>query len=149
MRRAIICTAYGLIMAYALICVAGSLDVEKISITSTATNAATTVYVTNSNVKGWIEEIVIDVVSAVTTGDLTIAVQPQLGTAETIYDKDKVAADLTIRPRLDGSDAAGSALTNDVPWRKTVVGDSIVLTYENCNATSRTVNVSIKYEKKD
>ena len=148
MRKAMYISALGLLMACAS-AEGGAMDVEYMSITSHSATSSIAMYVTNSNIRGWVEEIVIDVVSATTTGDLTVAVSPPLGTDETIYDKDDLAADVTVRPRLDGNDAAGAALTNDPPWRKTVVGDDIILTLENVSATSTVFNVSIKYEKRD
>jgi len=149
MRKAMLIPALA-----ALVCASLSLaglDVEKITITSSTAGATNTVYATNSNVRGYIEEIIIDTPAANTTGDLTIAVSPSLSTASdfTLFDTNGLAGDYFLRPRFDGNDADGTILTSDNLWRKAVVGEDIILTLEQCTNTGLVFNVLIKYEKQD
>ena len=146
MRKAIFIAAMGLLMVCA-VCYAGSVDKVLIPVTS----GASAVSVTNSSVRGWIEEISIDVVSATTTGDVTVAISPSLSTLtdENIYTADDIDTDTTFRPRLDGAGTDGAALTSDPPWRKVVVGEDIIVTLENVSATNEVFNIIIKYEKQD
>ena len=146
MRKAIFIAAMGLLMVCA-VCYAGSVDKVLIPVTS----GASAVNVTNSSVRGWIEEIQIDVVSATTTGDIDIAISPSLSTMtdDTIYSTNDIDGDVIFRPRLDGAGTDGAYLTSDPPWRKVVVGEDIIVTLENVSATNKVFNVIIKYEKQD
>jgi len=125
----------------------GELRREIISVTS-GTNAAATVTTTNANIRGWIDTIDLDVVTAGTTGTLTVARSPELSTmaSVTLATKTACAADLSFRPRFDGTDTAGSALTNDDPWPYAIVGETVTLTLVDCNATNITFKAVVKYQ---
>ena len=122
-------------------------DREIVTVTATATNAATAVTETNTKVRGEIQEIFIDLATA-TTATVVIAVSPEVSTM-TGYNlfSGGVSADTRLRPRFDGTDAAGAALTSDDPWPAVIVGDTITVTASGFDSTNKVVKVIIKYKK--
>jgi hypothetical protein len=123
-------------------------DREMVTITATSTNAATAVVGTIDNIRGEIAEIQIDLATA-TTATVVVATSPELSTmtGETLYTGTAITADATLRPLFDGTDATGSALTNDDPVRTVMCGDSITITVSDFDAVSKVVKAIIKYKK--
>jgi hypothetical protein len=123
-------------------------DREIVTITASATNAATAIVGTIDNIRGEIVEIQIDLVTA-TTATVVVAVSPELSTmtGETLYTGTGITADATLRPGVDMTDATGSALTSDPPVNKVVVGDSITITVSDFDAVDKVVKAIIKYKK--
>ena len=126
---------------------------EQLTVTSAsiATNAARLVATTNASVKGWVEEIEIDVPVATAptfTGTVVVAVLPVSTTMSelVLYSNATLTADTRLRPRFDGTDTAGTGLTNDPPWRLCTLGRGIVLRMSSCNRTNRTLKAAVKYE---
>lgn len=144
MKRALLITVALALTGCAAI--AGELQREIISVTSW-TNAATAVTTTNTNIRGWIDTIDFDVITAGTTGTLTVAVSPESSTlvSVTLATETACAADKSYRPRFDGTDTAGSALTSDDPWPYAVCGDAVTFTVSDCSATGITFEAVIKY----
>jgi hypothetical protein len=116
------------------------------TITATSTNAATAVVGTETGIRGAIEEIFIDL-STATTATVTIAVSPEDSTM-TGYNlfSGGVSSDTILRPRFDGTDADGVALSSEV-WLPILIGDSLVITCSGFDATNKVVKVTTKYSK--
>ena len=127
-------------------CLAGGLNSKKLTCTTTSGN------VTNSttSVRGWIERIEIDFVTALTTSDVDVVYSPELSTLSdiTLYSANDVDADTIVYPRIDTTDTAGSALTTDPPARFAACGGTIKLITSNSDQTNRVINAQIIYEYK-
>ena len=67
-----------------------------------------------------------------------------MGNSVTLASKE-IAATTLIRPRLDGTDTAGSALTSDPPGRYLSYGDTIAVAVSGANTTGLTWRVWVKY----
>ena len=96
-------------------------------------------------IAGYIDEIVLELPSGATTGIVTVTATPAVGAAVTLASK-TISATTLIRPRLDGTDTAGSALTSDPPWRYMTARDTITATVAAASHTGKTWRVFIKYD---
>ena len=121
---------------------------EIVTITATSTNAATAVVGTETDVRGEIAEIMIDLVTA-TTATVVVAVSPELSTMTgyTLYTGTAITADVILRPGVDMTDGTGGALTNDPPVRPIVLGDSITVTCSDFDSANKVVKAVIKYKR--
>lgn len=147
MRKAkYITVALGLMACVSLV-LAGEVDRVKLSVTSSATDATAAVTNTSTKIRGRILEVMVDLGTA-TTGDVTVAVSPELSTMSNInlFDADDVVADTVKRPHFPVHNAAGSATNTVVPY--VCIGESVSLIVENFDTTSVVVNAVIKYEKR-
>ena len=141
MRKAFLYLAVGLLACVSSLTADGiHTEYMTISIGSTATNA---VVVTNSLAKGWIEDVYVDVPAAGVTGGVWIAYQPMISTMGlvTVYTNAAVTGDIYVRPRVDTTDNAGSALTDDPPVRYSVSGEKLIF---RLNPVSNTTGVTWK-----
>lgn len=104
---------------------------------------------TNSNIRGYIDEIVLDVVTAGTTGQLAIVLKPELSTLAnvTLIAATNANSDLTYRPRVYPTDTAGTALSTDAA-RYIACGDSLIFSVTNASATNIQFKAVIKYQKR-
>jgi len=102
----------------------------------------------SADIRGWIDSIDFDVITAGTTGDVTVAASPYLSTGAsfTLASSNNLAADASFRPRFDGTDSGGAALTSDPPWRYMQVG-TVVLSVTNFSATGTTFKAVIRYDR--
>jgi hypothetical protein len=103
------------------------------------------------NVNGYIDSILIDCPTASTvTGTVSVvAVRPFSTLADfTLATKTDATADLTVRPRFDGTSTDGSALTSDPPDRYLAVNEALKFAVTNCNATSVVWRCLIRVETK-
>ena len=82
---------------------------------------------------------------SVATGTVTLAVTQPSGNTITLATKG-IAATTLFRPRLDGTDTAGAALTSDPPGRYLSYGDTWTLTVAAASVTGKTWRVWIKYD---
>ena len=121
---------------------------EIVTVTATSTNAATAVVGTETDVRGEIAEIQIDLVTA-TTATVVVAVSPEISTMTgyTLYTGTGITSDVILRPGVDMTDATGGSLTNDPPVRPIVLGDSITVTCSDFDSTNKVVKAVIKYKK--
>lgn len=141
-----------LICSSAIVGIAGgafSLDSESFTVTTTATNAATSVTVTNENVRGLIYEIKLIPETANATGTVTVVADPLVGTFANVQLAaiTNLSAETVVRPRLDSTDTLGSALTSDAPEMYALVAERLKMTVVNANKTSATFRVQVKYLK--
>jgi hypothetical protein len=98
-------------------------------------------------IAGYIDEIVLIIPAGTTvTGTVAIVATQPLGNTVTLASKEITATTL-VRPRLDGTDTAGSALTSDPPGRYLSYGDTITATVTAANTTGLTWRVGIKYDE--
>lgn len=95
---------------------------------------------------GYVDEIVLDLpAGTAVTGTVTVTSVSAYGAAVTLATK-AIAADATIRPRLDGTDNTGSALTSDPPGRYMAAKETLTATVSSANTTGLTWRVLIKYD---
>lgn len=124
-------------------------DRQVLSVT-TGTNETATVSATNTVIRGTVDELFIDVVTAGSTGNVSVTYYPDvvgLTAGVSLYSASSVGSDKYLRPRLDGTDASGNALTSDPPWPVTVCGGSIVFSVASANATNRTFKAVVIYDR--
>jgi len=135
MRKVIQITVAGL-LACASIVIAGDIEAHYFTV-NTGTNDTGTV--TLSGIRGYVEDVRFEIPAASTTGTVTLAWQPELSgfAKETIATKTDMDADTTVRPRVDGTDTSGAALTSDPPWRYLIAGD-VTFTVASASATNKT-----------
>jgi len=96
-------------------------------------------------VSGYVDEIVLELPSGCLTGTVVVTATPIVGAAVTLATKTITATSL-IRPRLDGTDTGGSALSSDPPGRFLSALDAFVATVSDANAKNGTWRVFIKFD---
>ncbi|MFH1604096.1 MAG: hypothetical protein ABIH03_09335 [Pseudomonadota bacterium] len=133
-----------LIMTVALVACVG-LAKPKAKIISAATGTNTTATAADTSIVGWIDEIVLEAPTGVTSGIVAVVATQPIGNTVTLASK-TVTVDVLVRPGLDFTDTAGSALTSDPPRRYYSYGDSIALTVTAADPTGLTWRVWIKYD---
>lgn len=121
------------------------LDQEVLTVTSTN---ATETFTASKEIRGKIDTIIIDVVSAGTTGAISVTASPWYSTISdvTLVTSADHATDTTYRPRFDGTDTAGAALTGDPPGKYASLGD-VILTVTNSSSVGAQYRAVIIYEK--
>lgn len=148
MKRIGLTIAAGLLAA----CVAFSSDIgtKTVSVTTTATNAATRVTGTFADIVGEVESIWMDAPSGTPTGNVSVSYQPALSTLAPVVlaTNSAMTADAVYRPRVDVTDNAGNSLTNDPPAKYTIRGETVTVAIDSANVTSQTWNVYFKWIKK-
>ena len=141
MRKAVMILAVGLLACASL---AGKFrETAELGTNGTAQSVDTV-----TGVKGWIEEIYIEV-PGTTTGNVTITYQPVFSgmSAVTMYATNGLASDITVRPRVDITGTDGIAITGDEPTRFYLYGEAITITITNtASSTGGTWRVYGKYE---
>ena len=141
----------GLIIAVGLLaCSAFAADARTkiVTVTTTATNAATTVSAT-CDFTGYLESVIV-VPPATNTGNIAISYQPaaSVASAITLVSKTGLAAETVYRPRVDSTTTDGTANTNDPPERFLLAGEVITTSLSSANVTSETWSVVFKWLKK-
>lgn len=145
---------HNIIIAVALLIATAAMATPERQILSvtTGTNAATAVTTTSATLRGYIDTVTFDVITAGTTGTLWATVTPELSTLS-VVDLARVedcGADTVIRPRFDPTTVAGVTLTNDPPYTSymyPVVGEVITFGVSNASATNITFKCIVKYDK--
>jgi len=116
-----------------------SLTVSVATGTNTSGSAA-------AQIAGYVDEIVLALpTGTAVTGTVAVVATQPMGNTVTLASKEITATTL-IRPRLDGTDTAGSALTGDPPGRYMSYGDNFAVTVTDANVTGKTWSVWIKYD---
>jgi hypothetical protein len=111
---------------------------------STGTNDTATTSTTA--ISGYIDEIVLELpTGTAVTGTVAVTATPLVGAAVTLASKTIDATQL-VRPRLDGTDTAGTALASDPPWRYMSAADKITATVSSANTTGLTWRVLVKWD---
>ena len=123
---------------------------EVLQVTPTA--ATGTIAFTNTSIRGWVEEILIDSPASGCTSKVHVFVIPELSTMSNVdlVTNRVVSADFTARPRVDATDTGGTALTSDPPVQYCIVGESVVLSVTNngtpaATYTNKAYKAVIKY----
>jgi hypothetical protein len=138
MRKLVIIAGASLM---ACACLAGPQHVTFNLATGTNDTATTT----TTAISGYIDEIVLELPAGATSGVVSVTATPVVGAAVTLASKTITATQL-VRPRLDGTDTAGTALTSDPPWRYMSAGDKITASVASASHTGKTWRVYIKYD---
>ena len=112
---------------------------------SFATGTNTTATASTGSVAGYIDEIVLEAPSGVTSGIVAVVATQPMGNTVTLASK-TVTADTLVRLGIDYTDTAGSALTSDPPRRYLSYGDTIAATVTAADPTGLTWRVWIKYD---
>jgi hypothetical protein len=87
-----------------------------------ATNGTQTV----SRIKGYLDAVYVSVSDGASTGTVSLATVPlDTGVDAITVVSGAVTNNAVFRPRVDGTDTAGAALTSDPPWRYPIAGDSL------------------------
>lgn len=97
------------------------------SVSYGTTNGAVTLSQTNVNVKGFIEEISVEVPSAV-TANVSIVSSPVVGASVNLV-TNNTTANLKVRPRVKTTDIAGTAGSTDTKYM--VLGETIIFSVTN------------------
>jgi hypothetical protein len=125
------------------VCAYGKPQHATVTVTTGTNDTGTATLTTLS---GYVDEIVLELpTGTAVTGTVAVTASPPIGSAVTLASK-TIAATALIRPRLDGTDTAGSALTSDPPGRYLSYGDTITATVSSANTTGLTWRVWIKYD---
>lgn len=114
---------------------------ELQSLTVTGTNCWTQTWDT---VAGWVEAVVVEAVTASSTGDINVVFDPTLSALPevTIVSLSSSAGDSTIHPRVQCQNTSGSNLTNDYTRIPLVDGKvQVRVTAANTNAMVRVVKL--------
>jgi len=146
MRKAtILTTAAWLIACASLVAGEFSIDRKVYTLTSTTTNAATAVVVTDTGFRGWIEEIRVDM-STATSGTIAVAIDPYpaTGTDIAVYTK-ALSADTVVRPMRQEVGNTGTGVGTYAPYCS--VGDTLKLTGSLFSATNKVIYVTVIYTK--
>ena len=117
----------------------------QVTVLSIALGTNTTGSATTSVPAGYIDEIVLDYPAGAVSGIVTATATPAVGQAVTLVSKTAVT-NVLFRPRLDGTDTAGAALTSDPPWRYLAYGDLFTFSVSAADPTGVTWRVAIKYD---
>lgn len=139
-------------IAAVLLCVSawgGSVERQVLTATS-GTVATSLVTQSTSRIDGYLDQIDI-VVTAGKTGTVWMVLDSGVsGVADvTLVAKTNANTSLVYRPRFDGTDTAGAALSSDPPARLAIApGDAIVLSVSNASAASAEFKAAITYEYK-
>ena len=113
---------------------------------SLATTTNDTATANTTAVSGYIDEIVLELpTGTAVTGTVAVTATPLVGAAVTLASK-TISATQLVRPRLDGTDTAGTALTSDPPGRYMSARDKITATVSSANTTGLTWQVFIKFD---
>lgn len=95
---------------------------------------------------GYVDEVVLDLPAGTSvSGDVTVVSAPAYGATVTLATK-SLTADATVRPRLDGTDNAGTALTSDPPGRYMAAEETVTATVRNANTTGLVWRIILKYD---
>jgi hypothetical protein len=82
---------------------------------------------TVSRIKGYLDAVYVSVSDGASTGTVSLAIIPlDTGVDAITVVSGSVTNNAPFRPRVDGTDTAGIALTGDPPWRYPIpAGDSL------------------------
>jgi len=109
-----------------------------------ATGTNTTASSTTIKPEGYVDEITLELPSGALTGTVSVVATPPVGDA-VILASNTITATTVVRPRFDGTDTAGAALTNDDPWRYLCINSAVQLTVTDANVTGKTWRAWFKY----
>ena len=113
---------------------------------SLATGTNTAASTSTTAISGYLDEIVLELpTGTAVTGTVSVTATPAVGAAVTLASK-AIAATQLVRPRLDGTDTAGTALSSDPPGRYMSAGDKLTMAVASANTTGLTWRVFIKYD---
>ena len=148
MRKAMCILAAGL-LACASIVIAGDVDREVLTVTSTLADKDALVTNSTTKVRGEIREIMIDLTTA-TTADVSVVISPELSTMSDInlYTANGITADVVVEPAKVPNLSDGTATSTNAVVPYVVVGETIRLICENFSSTGQVVKAVIKYEKR-
>jgi len=103
---------------------------------------------TINNLRGYVDEIHVSVSDGSSTGTVWLAYVPLDGITPAVNIATGVVTAAKVwRPRLDGTDIAGVALTSDAPDRVMLAGESLRLIVTG-SVTSRVWTATIKLDKR-
>ena len=108
---------------------------------STGTNNAGSATV--SNMRGYVDQIVLALPSGATSALVRVGATNSFGGPITWLATNTVTATKAFRPRIDGTDAAGAALTSDPPGRYFAWGDDIKVWVTSASPTGKVWSVKI------
>jgi hypothetical protein len=139
-----------ILISSAFLCRADNIDSKILTVTTGATSTDR-VATTNTTIRGWIDTIDFDVVTANATGTLEFIVSPELSTISdsTLISTNDLATDISYRPRFDATDTSGNALTTDPPLPYALCGDSVIFAVTNASDSNLVFKAVIKYRRED
>ena len=121
-------------------------DTRKVLFT-TATNTTAGTNTIN-NLRGYVDEIHVSVSDGLSTGTVYLAYVPVDGITPAVNIATGVVTAAKVwRPRLDGTDIAGAALTGDPPARVMLAGESLRMIVTG-SVTSRVWTATVKLDKR-
>ena len=112
---------------------------------SFATGTNTTATAADTSIGGYIDEIVLEAPSGVTSGIVSVVATQPMGNL-VVLASNTITADKLVRLGVDFTDTAGAAFTSDQPRRYLSFGDSIAATVTAADPTGLTWRVWIKYD---
>jgi hypothetical protein len=109
---------------------------------STGTNSAGSTTV--SNMRGYVEEVVLALPAGATTALVRVGATNTIGGPMVWLATNLLTATKTFYPRFDSTDAAGVALTSDPPQRFFAWGNDLKVFVSSANPTGKVWKVNIK-----
>ncbi len=122
-----------------------ALAAPRITFLSLSTGTNDTATTSTTAISGYLDEIVLELPSGAVTGTVAVTATPIIGAAVTVASRG-ISATHLVRPRFDGTDTAGTALTNDPPGRYMIAADKITITVSGASPTGLTWRVGIKWD---
>ena len=120
MRRRLMIMAVGLL---ACACIAGpEANYREITLGTNTTGTATL------GLSGYVEAVYVGVDDGESTGAVTIAYAPLVGSTAINIATNIVTDELVWRPAVDMTDVLGAALTSDPPARFALAGETVTIT---------------------
>jgi hypothetical protein len=113
-------TAFALVVALVSAVIAGPRSYYSQVSTGTNTSGSATLAAT-----GYIEALYVSVSDGSSTGGVRVSYAPLAGSTAVVLATNDVAAEAVFRPRVDGTDTTGSALTSDPPGRFALAGETM------------------------
>ena len=143
--RKLLYIACAVLMACA--CYADQNPGTRTVLVTTTTNTITGTNTIN-NLRGYMDEIQVSVSDGISTGTVALAYVPLDGITPAVnVATGEVIVAKVWRPRLDGTDIAGAALTNDPPARVMLAGESLRMIVTG-SVTSRIWTATIKLDER-
>lgn len=129
----------------ACVSLAAGPSVQKVEVATGALDGGTS---TITSVIGYIEDIQVVCTDGVSTGSVEVAYVPaDTAVAAVNLATNSVVASKLFKPRVDGTDVTGAALTSDPPGRYFIVNDAIRLIVTG-SPTGKTWRAYVKFNDK-
>jgi hypothetical protein len=106
--------------------------------------------VTSTVIRGYVEEILVDVPGTSQTGTVSVTADPVISTIAAIsLATNVVTADYIVRPVVSSTDGTGSALTSPAPKRPLLWGETVTFAVSAASTTGTTWRCIVKVNEEN